>query len=103
MTQESRQPEKIGAPDAPLTLSLSMPEPLKEIKEPDAEAAMVPMKDETRNAAVSQADHFIADLLHMDVTSDDFRARVDSAFRLGRKEIGDSALLTGKFLEKNFV
>ena len=39
----------------------------------------------------------------MDVTSGDFRARLDSAFRLGRKEIGDSALLTGKFMEKNFV
>src|SRR5262249_33746079 len=36
-------------------------------------------------------------------TSGEFRARVDSAFRLGRKEIGDSALLTGRFLEKNFV
>jgi uncharacterized protein YaaN involved in tellurite resistance len=39
----------------------------------------------------------------MDVTSGEFRARVDSAFRLGRKEIGDSALLTGKFMEQNFV
>jgi len=64
---------------------------------------MVPMKEETRTAALTQADRFIADLLEMDLTSGEFRARVDSAFRLGRKEIGDSALLSGKFLEKNFV
>jgi uncharacterized protein YaaN involved in tellurite resistance len=82
---------------------LAMPEPMTPVKEPDAASAMVPMKEETRAAAVTQADQFIADLLHMDVTSGDFRARVDSAFRLGRKEIGDSALLTGKFMEKDFV
>lgn len=82
---------------------LTMPEPMTPVKEPDAASTMVPMKEETRAAAVTQADQFIADLLHMDVTSGDFRARVDSAFRLGRKEIGDSALLTGKFMEKDFV
>src|ERR1700730_6393212 len=80
-----------------------MPEPLTAIKEPDAVAAMIPLKEETRTAATAQADQFIQDLLHMDVTSGDFRARVDSAFRLGRKEISDSALLTGKFMEKSFV
>src|SRR5215510_7441858 len=101
MATESNQPDKLASPDAPLTLS--MPEPLKTIKEPDAAAAMIPMKEETKSAAAAQADQFIADLLHMDVTSGDFRARVDSAFRLGRKEIADSSLLTGKFLERNFV
>src|SRR5262252_8948399 len=80
-----------------------MPEPVTPVKEPDKAAAMVPMKPEMKAAAVAQADKFIAELLSMDVTSGEFRARVDSAFRLGRKEIGDSALLTGKFLEKNFV
>jgi uncharacterized protein YaaN involved in tellurite resistance len=80
-----------------------MPEPAVAVKEPDTALAMVPMKEETRTAALAQADRFIADLLDMDVTSGEFRSCVDSAFRLGRKEIGDSALLTGKFLEKNFV
>src|SRR5271165_360407 len=95
------KPEALAAPDAPLTLT--MPEPLHPVKQADAAAAMVPLKEETRSAALSQADQFIADLLHMDVTSGDFRGRVDSAFRLGRKEIADSALLTGKFMERNFV
>jgi Toxic anion resistance protein (TelA) len=92
---------QLVAPEPPL--QLTMPEPVTPVKEPDAAAAIVPMKDDLRNQAVSQADQFIADLLRMDVTSGEFRARVDSAFRLGRKEIGDSALLTGKFMEKNFV
>lgn len=99
--QSPAHPEVLATPDAPL--NLTMPEPLKPVKEPDAAAAMIPMKDETRSAAQAQADRFIADLLQMDVTSGDFRSRIDSAFRLGRKEIGDSALLTGKFMEKNFV
>jgi uncharacterized protein YaaN involved in tellurite resistance len=101
MATEPNQPEKLGAPEAPLTLS--MPEPMKEIKEPDTASAMVPIKDDTKVAAAAQADQFINDLLHLDVTSGDFRSRVDSAFRLGRKEIGDSTLLTGRFMEKNFV
>jgi uncharacterized protein YaaN involved in tellurite resistance len=101
MTPDPKQPEALAAPEAPL--ALAMPQPLTPVKEPDAVSAMVPLKEETRSAAVTQADRFIADLLHMDVTSGDFRSRVDSAFRLGRKEIGDSALLTGKFMEKNFV
>lgn len=101
MPLDPQQPQTVAAPDAPLTLT--MPQPLTPVKEPDAAAAMVPLKEETRSAAVTQADQFISDLLQMDVTSGDFRARVDSAFRLGRKEIGDSALLTGKFMEKNFA
>jgi uncharacterized protein YaaN involved in tellurite resistance len=95
------QPEVLAPPDVPL--ALAMPEPVKLVEAPDAAFALVPLKDETRASALSQADQFNADLLHMDVTSGDFRARLDSAFRLGRKEIGDSALLTGKFMEKNFV
>ena len=87
--------------EAPLTLA--MPEPVLAIKQPDQAAAMIPFKDETRAAVNAQADAFIADLMKADVTSDDFRARVDSAFRLGRKEIADSTLLTGKFLDQSFV
>ena len=103
MTSKPAEAEVLSAPDAPLTLKIDMPEPMKPVQGPDAASAMVPLKADIRSAALSQADQFIADLLQMDVTSGDFRARVDSAFRLGRKEIGDSALLTGRFMEKSFV
>jgi uncharacterized protein YaaN involved in tellurite resistance len=101
VTPNPKQPEALAPPDAPLTLAL--PEPLTPVKAPNAAFEMIPLKEQTKSAAMSQADQFIADLLHMDVTSGDFRSRLDSAFRLGRKEIADSALLTGKFMEKNFV
>jgi uncharacterized protein YaaN involved in tellurite resistance len=101
MTTDNKQPELLAEPEAPLMLK--MPEPVTLVKEPDAAAAFVPVKDDLKNATLTQADQFIKDLLQMDVTSGDFRARIDSAFRLGRKEISDSALLTGKFMEKNFV
>jgi uncharacterized protein YaaN involved in tellurite resistance len=101
MTPESKQPELLLQPDAPL--NMKMPEPVTPVKEPDAAAAMVPMKEDTRKATLTQADQFIAELLKLDVTSVDFQARIDSAFRLGRKEIAESTLLTGKFMEKNFV
>lgn len=101
MTPDSKQDELLAAPEPPL--ALKMPEPMTPVKELDASAALVPMSDQTRNATLSQADQFITDLLNTDVTSGDFRARIDSAFRLGRKEIADSALLTGKFMEKDFV
>ena len=100
MAQETTHTELV-APEAPLTLT--PPEAVTPVKNADAAAALIPMKEEMRKQAVAQADQFIADLMHMDVTSGEFRSRIDSAFRLGRKEIGDSALLSGKFMEKSFV
>lgn len=84
-------------------LTLDMPEPAVVVREPDQASAMIPFKDELRTQLLSQADGFIQDLLTLDPHSEDFRSRVDSAFRLGRKEIGDSTLLTNKFLDKSFV
>lgn len=84
-------------------LTLDMPEPAAIVREPDQASAMIPFKDELRAQLLSQADGFIQDLLTLDPHSEDFRSRVDSAFRLGRKEIGDSTLLTNKFLDKSFV
>lgn len=101
MAPDPKQPEPLASPDAPL--ALAAPKTITPIKELDTAAEMVPVKEGTKSAAIAQADQFIADLLKMDVTSGDFRSRIDSAFRLGRKEIGESALLTGKFMERNFA
>jgi uncharacterized protein YaaN involved in tellurite resistance len=84
-------------------LTLDMPEPAAIVREPDQASAMIPFNNELRTQLLSQADGFIQDLLTLDPHSEDFRSRVDSAFRLGRKEIGDSTLLTNKFLDKSFV
>lgn len=90
-------------PEETSVLTLDMPEPVAVVREPDQASAMIPFKDELRTQLLSQADGFIQDLLTLDPHSEDFRSRVDSAFRLGRKEIGDSTLLTNKFLDKSFV
>ena len=100
-TEDSKESQILAAPEAPL--KLSMPEPVAPVKEPDAAAAVVPIKPDVKTAALAQADKFIADLLEMDVTSGEFRARIDRRSGWAAREIGDSALLTGKFLEKNFV
>lgn len=97
-TQTSSQPAAETS-----VLTLDMPEPAAIVREPDQASAMIPFKDELRTQLLSQADGFIQDLLNLDPHSEDFRSRVDSAFRLGRKEIGDSTLLTNKFLDKSFV
>ena len=52
---------QLVAPEPPL--QLTMPEPVTPVKEPDAAAAIVPMREDLRNQAVAQADQFIADLL----------------------------------------
>ena len=101
MATNPQQPEVVAPPEPPLALAL--PEKMTPVKEAEAVFTMVPLRDETQSDAQRQADQFIADLLHLDVTSGDFRSRLDSAFRLGRKEISDSALLPDKFMEKNFV
>ncbi|MBW8808000.1 MAG: toxic anion resistance protein [Lysobacter sp.] len=90
-------------PEETSVLTLDMPEPAAIVREPDQASAMIPFKDELRTQLLTQADGFIQDLLTLDPHSEDFRSRVDSAFRLGRKEIGDSTLLTNKFLDKSFV
>jgi hypothetical protein len=36
-----------------------MPEPVVPVKEPDEETALIPLKDDTRSAALAQADRFI--------------------------------------------
>jgi uncharacterized protein YaaN involved in tellurite resistance len=94
-------PQTLATPEPPMVLT--MPEPVTPVREPAAAMAMVPLPETTQSAVATQAQQYIDDLLKLDVSSDEFRARVDSAFRLGRKEIGDSTLMTNKFLDKSFV
>src|SRR5262249_16728478 len=49
-----------------------------------------------------QADSFIQGLLAADVHSEDFKKRIDSAFRLGRREIAEATRLNTAFLRQNY-
>jgi uncharacterized protein YaaN involved in tellurite resistance len=59
---------------------------------------------ELADAVDAQVERFISALLSEDVHSDAFRAKVDSAFRLGREEIAATAhLMSGRFMARNMV
>jgi uncharacterized protein YaaN involved in tellurite resistance len=64
----------------------------------------VPLSQETMTQVDAQVQAFVDQLLHEDLHSDAFKARMDSAFRLGKQEVSSAAsLMTGRFMERNFV
>lgn len=68
-----------------------------------AKTAM-PMTAEHRSAVDEQAARFIDGLLTEDLGSDSFKAKLDSAFALGKEEVSVAAsLLQGRFMERNFI
>lgn len=82
---------------------LTPPEVLVPLSNQSAKTAM-PVAPEIRSAVEDQVDRFVAALLTEDVQSDSFRAKLDSAFALGREEVSIAAsLMQGRFMERNFV
>lgn len=85
------------------TLVLTPPETLHAVTEPTAKEA-VPLSKETTEQVDTQVNAFIDKLINEDLHSDAFKARMDSAFRLGKEEVSSAAsLMTGRFMERNFV
>lgn len=82
---------------------LTPPEPIKLVDEQRASQA-TSLPAELADAVDAQVERFISALLSEDVHSDAFRAKVDSAFRLGREEIAATAhLMSGRFMARNMV
>ncbi|XVJ71717.1 MAG: toxic anion resistance protein [Rhizobacter sp.] len=55
-------------------------------------------------AVEEQVDRFVHSLMTEDLQSEGFRAKLDSAFALGREEVSVAAsLMQGRFMERNFV
>lgn len=85
------------------TLVLTPPETLQAVAEPAAKDA-VPLSKETSAQVDAQVDAFIDKLMNEELNSDAFKARMDSAFRIGKEEVSSAAsLMTGRFMERNFV
>ena len=64
----------------------------------------VPLKPELKTAVDDQVERFVTALLNEDVHSDEFKAKLDSAFALGKEEISVAAsLMQGRFMQRNFV
>ncbi len=90
----------ITAPDdAPLVLQAP------EVIQPAAEsrvAGAVKIPPEMKNKVETQLDSFIDSLLKGDPHSDEFKAKLDAAFSIGRKEIADSTTLSNRFTKMDF-
>ncbi len=82
---------------------LTPPEPMRPVDQGQASHA-TPLPAELTAAIENQVERFINCLLSEDLQSDSFKARLDSAFRLGREEISlTSGLMTGRFMERNML
>lgn len=84
-------------------VALTPPEVISPVTGPKA-PDLVPLKPEVQDKIDAQVTQYVSSLLTEDVQSDGFRAKLDSAFRLGKEEISNaSTLMTGRFMERNFV
>jgi uncharacterized protein YaaN involved in tellurite resistance len=82
---------------------LMPPEVLQPLSDNAAQQA-VPLADATRAAVDDQVGRFVDALLTEDVASEAFKAKLDSAFALGKEEVSLAAnLMQGRFMERNFV
>ncbi len=95
----SSSPETTLAP----SFQLTPPEVLAPVAPAVAKTA-VPLKPELKAAVDDQVERFVSALLSEDVHSDEFKAKLDSAFALGKEEISVAAsLMQGRFMQRNFV
>ncbi|MFM8898473.1 MAG: toxic anion resistance protein [Burkholderiales bacterium] len=70
----------------------------------EASSGAVPLKPELQTQVEDQVGRFIDALMQEDVNSDAFKAKLDSAFALGRQEVSTAAsLMQGQLLQRNFV
>lgn len=82
---------------------LQPPEVIQPVGEAEVRTA-VPLAPELEAAVEDQVQRFMDGLLTEDVQSDGFKARLDSAFALGREEVSVAAsLMQGRLLQRNFV
>jgi uncharacterized protein YaaN involved in tellurite resistance len=64
----------------------------------------VPLKPELQRQVDEQVVRFIDALTSEDIQSDAFKARLDSAFALGKEEVSNAAsLMQGRFMQRNFA
>lgn len=66
-------------------------------------AGAVKLGTEMQTKVEQQVTSFLDSLMKGDPNSDEFKAKMDAAFSIGRKEISDSTTLSNRFTKKNFV
>jgi uncharacterized protein YaaN involved in tellurite resistance len=93
-----------GMPESPkVGVELSPPETIVPVATTDAKQ-MVPLDSQQAKAVDDQVERFIAQLVGEDLQSDAFKAKLDSAFRLGREEISVAAgLMSTHFMQQSMI
>ena len=87
----------------PPTFTLTPPEVITPVQ-PVAAVEAVPLKTEVADQVDEQVRRFIDALEKEDLHSEPFKAKLDSAFQLGRQEISVAAgLMQGSLMQRNFV
>jgi uncharacterized protein YaaN involved in tellurite resistance len=85
------------------SFTLSAPEVIAPLSDAVAKIA-VPLAKETAAAVDDQVARFMDGLLKEDVQSEAFKAKLDSAFALGREEVSvASGLMQGRLMQRNFA
>jgi uncharacterized protein YaaN involved in tellurite resistance len=85
------------------SFTLTPPEVITPVQPPQAVEA-VPLKPEMADKVDEQVRRFIEALEKEDLHSEPFKAKLDSAFQLGRQEISVAAsLMQGSLMQRNFV
>jgi hypothetical protein len=98
---DETKPKSVSATSA--DFQLTPPEVVIPVGQAVAKTA-VPMPPALTGAVEEQVDRFVHSLMTEDLQSDGFRAKLDSAFALGREEVSVAAsLMQGRFMERNFV
>lgn len=70
---------------------------------PEQTKGVVELPAERKAAVDAQLASYVQALLTANVTSDDFREKLDQAFAIGRQEIASATTLTNSFTEKDFA
>jgi len=96
MTERSTVPAQ--APESFALDPPQFPDPVPEQRSGE----LVKLEPALGTRVEAQADAFVRAILVADVHGDDFRKRMDSAFRLGRKEIADATRLNSAFLRQGY-
>lgn len=80
-------------------LTLEAPEPVPVVTAAEA-TGLVPVSDDVKSKLDEKVEGFISDLVAQDVNSPEFGKRVDQITNMGRKEIGDAAGQSNRFLDR---
>ncbi len=85
------------------TFQLEAPEVITPLPA-EASRSAVPLKPEVKAAVDDQVARFVDALLKEDIHTDSFKAKLDSAFALGKEEVSTAAsLMQGRFMQRNFA